>query len=485
MSDSGASPAPPDGSSPAAAAANNPPHFKVGLGFVKAYYKTLTENPEMLVNFYKAGTSFLGHGEGSTVADPKPLEEYDLAIQQRWGCSSNETMRFDFEHGAIDTQPAVNGGVLLVVTAQVFFEEDGSAAKASESKSFVQTFFLAREGRNFACYNDVLRFLQFPESKGKAPPSTPTADVGVVTEPQEQKKVADKTYSVHPEAEISSEATPALTDEAPGGGVEESKVEAPEEDEEEVAPAVPVVPTNGKDGRGKRGKGGKSQQQPQQKQQPASTPAPGSWASLVATGGSAPNTPSRKSAAEKPAEAAAATADAPAPPKEKTGAKAPAPAVTKPNQEDAAAAASKPAKGKAAPPKKPFMDRDPDKTLVIKNVTGNMEKSDLQTMFGPFAAQTNSKVLGVSPQLHRNLAFVDYDSAAPVLAAVAKHKETPFQWNGKVLEVDQKSQEIKSRRNGGYRNNTSSGGGGREYRRGGDRGGGRRSGRGGASRGGR
>ena len=170
-----------DAASPAPdAAAANPPHFKVGLGFVKTYYKALTESPDKLANFYKAGTSFLGHGEGSTVADPKPLEEYDLSVG-RWGCSNNETMRFDFEHGAIDTQP-VNGGVLLVVTAQVFFDKDGSSTKASECKDFVQTFFLAREGRNFACYNDVLRFLQFPEGKkagGKT--STPTASSGTNT----------------------------------------------------------------------------------------------------------------------------------------------------------------------------------------------------------------------------------------------------------------------------------------------------------------
>jgi hypothetical protein len=483
----------------AAAATTNPPHFKVGLGFVKAYYKALTEHPEALVNFYKAGTSFLGHGEGSTVADPKPLEEYDLSVN-RWGCSSNETMRFDFEHGAIDTQP-VNGGVLLVVTAQVFFDKHGTSTKASECKDFVQTFFLAREGRNFACYNDVLRFLQFPEGKSPGAKSsaaaaatitataatnthsTVTTDVGVETMPEEETKVLVEeiplpaALTATDMAEISTETTPALTDEAPGGGVEETKEEAPEEDEEEPAPAVAPPPS--KDGKGKRGKGGKSQQE---KQQPAAKPAPGSWASLVAAGGSAPNTPSRK-AAEKPADTVTETV---VPEAEKTKAKAPTVEATKPAQEVAPATGAT-ANGAAAKSSKaqPFQrpKRDADNTLVIKNLSDNIKEQDLINMFKPFATSTDAKMVGTNLNHHRGLAFVDFDQVAPVMAVLQKHKDTPFQWNGKVLEVEQKSQEVKTRRkdNNGYRGG---GGGGRDSYRRGDRARGGRGGRGGGGRGG-
>lgn len=491
MSD-GASPAPPDGTAPAPA---NPPHFKVGLGFVKAYYKALTEQPELLVNFYKAGTSYLGHGEGSAAADPKPLEEYDLSIKERWGCSDNKKMRFDFEYGAIDTQP-VNGGVLLVVTAQVFFESPkngkGDEKSAATSKSFVQTFFLVREGRNFACYNDILRFVEFPVKTGKES-STPTAtastnttatntsDVGVATDDAGVSDAASSTINGEMEA---TETLDPVADEAPGGGVEETKEEAP--DSEEEAP-VQSFEKPSREGRGKKNKGG-PKGQPQQ--QSANKPTPGSWASLVATGGSAPNTPRRNAAqpeSEKEAEASTAASEPKVDAKEAT--KDATTAASTISTDEAAPSNShistKPGKGQ------PFQrhKRDPDNTLVIKNLSDSIKESDIINMFKPFAVQTDTKILGTNLNLSRGLAFVDYDSVAPVLVALSKHEETPFEWNGKVLEVDQKTLEVRARRQkgGGYNRSGSpgngfrnGGGGGRggDYRRG-DRGGGRRSGRGG------
>jgi Nuclear transport factor 2 (NTF2) domain/RNA recognition motif. (a.k.a. RRM, RBD, or RNP domain) len=495
MSD-GASPSPPEGAPPV-----NPPHFKVGLGFVKAYYKALTEQPDMLVNFYKAGTSYLGHGEGSAAADPKPLEEYDLSIKERWGCSDNQKMRFDFEYGAIDTQP-VNGGVLLVVTAQVFFEspKNGEGEKSSatpKSKSFVQTFFLVREGRNFACYNDILRFVEFPDKASKGSPaptatastnttSTITAEVGVATDDAAvvEKATSEAEQTVKEETQDKA-APPAVADEAPGGGVEETKEEAP--DSEEEVPAKPAEKPV-KDGRGKKNKGGSKNQQ----QQSANKPTPGSWASLVASGGSAPNTPSRKSA---PAESEKGEALAAAPEEKVEANETTKEAAT--TAEDATATSSSTTtnnNSKPTPKPQPLQQRpkrDPDNTLVIKNLSDNIKEQDLIIMFKPFAVQTNAKIVGTNLNHSRGLAFVDYDQVAPVLAVLAKHQETPFQWNGKVLEVDQKTQEVRARRKagGGYNRSGSPGngfrnsgrGGGGDFRRG-DRGG-RRSGRGG--RGGR
>ncbi|KAG7368768.1 nuclear transport factor 2 NTF2 domain containing protein [Nitzschia inconspicua] len=512
MSDStGPSPPPPDGGAPVPA---NPPHFKVGLGFVKAYYKTLTEQPELLVNFYKAGTSYLGHGEGSAAADPKPLEEYDLSIKERWGCSENEKMRFDFEYGAIDTQPVI-GGVLLVVTAQVFFEspKNGDGAKsAAKSKSFVQTFFLVREGRNFACYNDVLRFVEFNVKGSKEMASTPTtatatastnttstttADVGVATDEAQVEDVATSTSNGEVETTTTKDAPAVADEEAPGGGVEETKEEAPDSEEEvqgkpEEKPAEKPV----KDGKGKKNKGGSKGQQ--QQQQSANKPAPGSWASLVATGGSAPNTPSRKPAktepekavTEVPAAVPEAKIEAKDTSKEATSTASTTAPEDPPTTNDAANN-NKPPKGQTFQQRN---KRDPDNTLVIKNLSDNIKEQDIINMFKPFAVQTNSKILGTNLNHNRGLAFVDYDQVAPVLAALAKHQETPFQWNGKVLEVDQKTQEVRARRQkgggynrsgspgNGFRNGGGSSGRGGDARRG-DRGGGRRSGRGG--RGGR
>jgi hypothetical protein len=405
----------------------------------------------------------------------------------------------------------------MVVTAQVFFESSdgdkngdrvGRKSSQCSSKSFVQTFYLVREGRNFACYNDVLRFLQFPVSKSEESStettttatntySTTTAEIGVVTDSEAEEKASEveQVPMVVDEDKLSVEATPTMMDdEAPGGGVEESKEEAPDDEdkpskEESTDLQLSDLPT--KDGKGKKSKGGSKVQNQRPKQQPASKPAPGSWASLVASGSSAPNTPSRKlSQPDKPELGAEAS-------------KASTAAVEKENiqetttntaQEDASGGAKSSSgnkssnKGQSLPEQRP--KRDPDMTLVIKNLSDNVKEQDIINMFKPFAVQTNSKIVGTNLNHHRGLAFVDYDEVAPVMAALQKHQETPFQWNGKILEVDQKTLEVRARRQktgGQYRsaspgNGFRNSGGGRDQYRKGDRGG-RRPGRGG--RGGR
>ncbi|OEU05965.1 hypothetical protein FRACYDRAFT_257211 [Fragilariopsis cylindrus CCMP1102] len=88
--------------------------------------------------------------------------------------------------------------------------------------------------------------------------------------------------------------------------------------------------------------------------------------------------------------------------------------------------------------------RNPDYTLVIKNLSDNVKEQDILTMFQPFAVATKSRIVGTNLNPQKNnlvLAFVDYDCEAPVTAALKQHAETPFKWNGKVLEVDQKSLE--------------------------------------------
>jgi len=97
--------------------------------------------------------------------------------------------------------------------------------------------------------------------------------------------------------------------------------------------------------------------------------------------------------------------------------------------------------------------RDPDNTLVIKNLSENIKEQDILNMFQPFATLTKAKIVGTNLNYHRMLAFVDYDSVAPVMAALKKHKETPFEWNGKVLEVDQKTLEQRARRKAGGNSN--------------------------------
>jgi hypothetical protein len=508
MSGAAASPATETGVGSAPAAPTAPSPLKVGVAFVKQYYQILTSQPDQIVKFYIPKSSYLSHGEGSDPTNPQSLEEYNLN-PERWGCGIGETMRFELEHGAIDAQPSVNDGILLVVTGQVIFRSSDKDAKSagSQRKAFVHTFFLAKNGRNFAVNNDVLRFLQVPlspaiasinASKETSTTDTSTntildtADVGIETDPveKEESKV-DISNAVDKDvvtviADVNAHASDVGVDddEAPGGGVEESKEEPPEEDEE-----VGVVDPSGSDGAGTDKIVPKNQPLPP-KQQPASKPVPGSWASLVASGGSAPNTPSRKppqpdklEQSAEPTKSVVATTHTDSDNKSskdghESGADNGSSNQTRHLNTISGGNNNNPTNSKRDQllqrPK-----RDPDCTLVIKNLSDSVKEADMINMFQPFAVQTKANILGTNLNHHRGLAFVDFDSVAPVMAALQQHSETPFEWNGKTLEVDQKTAEQRSRKNNGFRNG---GGGGRDqFRRGGggDRGGRRTGNRGG------
>lgn len=477
-----------------------PTPMSIGVHFVKTYYKTLSTSPGQCFKFYKPH-SYLSHGEGNTPSTAKGFESYQLA--DRWGSSD---LRFDFDGGAIDAQPSANGSILLVATGRVIMTVDGK----EERKGFIHTFFLAlqelpNKRKTYYVHNDILRFLKDGQ------------------EPAEKSSGAEAVKEEAKPAEVSNPAEekpkePEAEKESPGGGVEETKEVTPDEEaapkepaekaddvakEETAAPekeaTVPAAgekkekPTTkesenaGKEGgsisegkKGKRQRGrGKSpaQQQNAPKQQPASKPVPGSWASLVASG-------------------SGSTAAAPAP--VPTPSKAPVPAEKKESEKETKASQQK-AEEKAESSNtkengkggKDRPKRDPDNTLVIKNLAENTKESELLAIFEKFAVQTKSKIVSSTISSHRGLAFVDYDSVAPVMAAVEQHGKEPIQLNGRVLEVDQKTAEQRARkmRGGGYRSgspnnfNRGSGGSGRQNKR--DRGsGGGRGGNKGGNRGG-
>ena len=429
--------------------------LKVAIMFVKQYYKCLSSHPDMLKNFYSPPAhhdSYLSHGEGSEPTEPSPLASANHG-HDRWGCEDNEKMLFEFEDGAIDAQPSQNEGILMVVTASVIFT---SKAGDERRKTFVQTFFLAKIGRNFAVTNDILRFLTLVAKEPETIESAAVEEPAAVEEAATEEAVAETT-DVEVVDEKKSETVEEVTTEdessAPGGGVEETKEEAPEE--EEAAAATETKKRSSSKDKGKKNKS--KQQQPAPA--PVSKPAPGSWASLVVSGGSAPNTPSR-AAPEKKAPnntAKPASKQPPLPPSEDK--------ASATETDDAQKKDKETQNGKAKNNDKQNNDkqnnkkdkertkRDPDNTLVIKNLSENIKEQDILNMFQPFATMTKTKIVGTNLNHHRLLAFVDYDSVAPVMAALKKHKETPFEWNGKVLEVDQKTQEQKARRKAGGNNN--------------------------------
>jgi RNA recognition motif-containing protein len=198
----------------------------------------------------------------------------------------------------------------------------------------------------------------------------------------------------------------------------------------------------------------------------------GSWASLVAR-------------APVPSVSAPATAAAPAPTavavKQVETATAPAPVGAPAPPTVAPSSKGKTGTTASAPSTHlPMHKRDPDCTLVIKNISFQATEPDVVGMFEPFAKQTDATIMSITVSAHKGIAFVDYSEAAPVLAAVELHKTDPLQLHGRVLDIYQKTLEQRNRKGGPGRSGFAGSGGGRQYRGGrGDRGGGGRSGRGG------
>lgn len=459
----------------------------IGIRFVKTYYQVLSTTPAQIFKFYKP-SSVLSHGEGSTPTSAVDFEKYDLKV--RWG----EAQRFDFDNGAIDAQPSSDGSILLVVTGHVVVKtEDGK----EERKGFVHTFFLAlvslpNKQKTYYVKNDILRFLK-PDVPSVADNATPTAPspepvVAVTSEPAkeepepveapavvEEDLVKEEKKEDEPEPEVVEEKTEPPKEEPKVEEEPAPAVEKPKEKKEEPAKETTPEPKK-KEGKGKRQRGRGKSPQNAAKQQPASKLAPGSWASLVASGsgpsanpGPQASTPSKPPAPEKKTETPAKSA----PTKKEDKPDAPS---TKENE-----------KSNKDKPK-----RDPDNTLVIKNLPDGTKEPELLAIFEQFAVQTNAKIVSSTISNHRGLAFVDYDSVAPVMAAVEQHGKEPIQLNGKVLEVDQKTAEQRARKaRGGYRsgspnqNNNNRGGGRQNKRNNGGRGGkGNRGGGGGNNNGG-
>jgi hypothetical protein len=521
-------------------AGGGPSPLTVGIRFVKQYYQVLSTTPDQIFRFYQP-MSYVSHAEGSNPTESCRFETYDIA--ERWGSTSNKK-RFELEQGSIDAQPSVDGSILLVVTGHVVFVTE---QKKEERKAFVHTFYLILgSSKRFYVHNDVLRFLNKDVSTTTTTPAaaaaaSTTADVAVSKDPVKVKEEKQQPPVVVEEAPKVAPVVKQLKPEveAPGGGVEESKEVAPDEEdeappvvavvekavepeapnpseqvsaavEESKAEAPPAAAVNKPKGRKPKGRGRSPPQQllqqtTPQKQQPASKP-PGTWASLVASGGGP---------------TAVSTPVAPSP--AKSVAKQPVPEKVEASSESKPSTATTPTAAQSSQQEKGETQnsnnkdsggnrkenrggdrpkRDPDCTLVIKNLGDNTKESDLVTLFERFATQTKSKVVGTTVSSHRGLAFVDYDSVAAVMAAVEFHAKDPISLNGRVLEVDQKTAEQRARRNmhrggggGGYRSGSPGnnggvyrgGGGGRhnQYRRGGNTGrGGDRGGGGGGDRGG-
>ena len=113
---------PPDGAG-GQPANTGPTPLMIGKRFVKQYYQTLMTTPDQIFRFYQP-TSVLSDGEGSSPTDPVTFESTYAGsaetLKDRFFVKDFQ-IRFEFEHGAIDAQQSVNGGLLLVVTGHVVY----------------------------------------------------------------------------------------------------------------------------------------------------------------------------------------------------------------------------------------------------------------------------------------------------------------------------------------------------------------------------
>ena len=537
------------------------------MRFVKQYYNTISTSPEQIVRFYQPALSALSVGrsncDSTAVLHEAAAARFSGAFDGS-DASVENSIRFEFERGAIDAQASVNNAILVVATGSVVLShpENGSSGKERE-KAFVHTFFLGSlmsgTKRSYYIHNDILRFLEEPEvtavetstsidtavaketgmqeekdlvtTKKSKSVTGPVADAGFTTLAEETTVVAphvpidssnvpiiaedtvqvdeppavvrtastsdqDKT---RPSATTKSSATATAStklddkittsarttstirtnDEAPGRGVEETK-EAILADEESTPKSKAAIPA-----------------------------AKPNWASVAraqTTAPTPPATPVRSvttdkdsninshKAANTPKSGGVGTEASPnaAPGKSNTISPAAAPAPT----------STKPQSKSSSVPRIASKQRDPECTLVIKNIGTDTVEGDIRALFEPFATSTQTKIVGCTVSGSRGIAFVDYDSVEPVVKAVDQQSIEAFYVRERKLEIYQKTAEQRPRisvRGGGRgsdgigHSGKGSGGRGRDYRRKnsgsggrGDRGGGvggRSGGRDGASRG--
>lgn len=463
-------------STPPPPSSEGPSPLMVGTRFVKQYYKVLVgDNPKQIVKFYQPSVSLLSTGSGSQPSSVATTTSA-MDVSTRFPVKN---VRFEFEHGAIDAQASSNNSILLVVTGQVLYNQDEQEDERLSCKTFVHTFFLnaittSQGKKSYYVHNDILRFLS-----DTMIPTNNSNNSEVTAAAVEEETVIVSNQTTKTAATTIDEKVEEI---GPGGGVEETKetvlddanepqVEETKTTEKKVVPEPSAVKTKGKSKKPETAASKKETEQPKEDEgKAAAGPKSSSWASMVArvpapstaattTTSTGPSTPVRPAAKTKTTEQPPAASPVRSPITNKAEA-APALATSAPTQS--------------------HNKRDPDCTLVIKNIDVQTKESEILAMLEPFVKRTESAIVGSTVSVNKNIAFVDFNSSAPVLRAVEKHKAEAFVLHGKVLDIYQKTLEQRNRQRGGGGNRSGGagsggGGGGRQQKGGGgrsDRGGG-------------
>ncbi|XP_075264516.1 uncharacterized protein LOC142356505 [Convolutriloba macropyga] len=167
----------PPSAPPAAAAPPQKLDSKVvGQHFVAQYYGVLQKSPAHLHRFFKEESTFAHQALTSTGRElvEVPAQEEAL-LQEKINKLYPSEAAVDVLN--VDTQPSMNGGIIVQVTGALRLVSSHSAPRP-----FAQTFFLAVQPGGFFVLNDILRYT--PEVPAPAPAvPVPAVAAGVPVAP--------------------------------------------------------------------------------------------------------------------------------------------------------------------------------------------------------------------------------------------------------------------------------------------------------------
>lgn len=456
---------------------SHPLPLAIATAFTKQYYNIRSSNNSFTHKFYKAGSQISFSSSCNSVAQTWSFTSIESREDHfSWAANS----RVDFENGSIDAQESVDGGILVVVTAEMYL--DGAVSPLSK-RLFVQTFFLKDDGKrsprkNYYVFNDVFRFLdQEIISNSVAVVNTVVEDLPFVEEQLIDEDELEQQVDVIEEQQQLSESNGELLLMSPPQNSEEimDNMEHRNDDNNNMDTLGVVIDNNaGTSGAGQyhgepveyepvNDNPAIADQEivevgmviavedditsstesvsavapsPSQKQKP-----PGSWASLVA-GSSSKNNSSNNNIPEP---ITATTATLPS-----TTAAATAPSVSsamkknsiteKETEEDgskkqsADGGDSLPSSTGTDPTRATGYGSKGSSSLYIKNVGEGTTEADLKNLFSehPF------KIVNVSFYPSRGYAFVDFADANAVNSIMKETRQT-FHINGRAIEVEKKS----------------------------------------------
>ncbi len=534
---------------PQAPPPDGPAHaLAVGKAFVRQYYKILSSNPVNIRNFYHPDSTILHVGTGGGAAEGGDSKSHlfadlpddafawaspvkassDEAKDATEESEPTDVLAIDFSaaESRIDAQNSVNGAILLVACGHMHLP--GSEGSGVPDRPFIHTFVLACSAptapgrkKQYYVHNDVLRVMKAEKRSATAADSQEATDAAATSNTK-----ADAKAKVAKEREAPTPAPQAAEEVPTDDGTANSKATsttAPAQDPSANSASAETTPKSvdkkkGRRNRGSRGNSRSSSPTNANSRDEATEEAlkaaaeaavaavsapkvPESWASRVKTGGppSVPPSPARDAAASKKGKKQGGGKDDEATTNGGAGDGA-APTDDGGNSKDAKSSGKRPP---AAPHQ---VSRNPDATLIVKNIPNKTTNADIQALFDPYADRYRCPVRLISVIQNRNIAYVDFDHPEGVTAILRDTvgRDT-WELNGTVLEVKRKSDEKRSGGGGGQgggggnRNrhrsaspgtghHKSGGGGGKNYRKPSPRhqrqGGGGAAGGGGGSRGG-